>query len=326
MKEKISHLFIIDPIEKLDLALDTSFKLMKELCLKNHQVYIGESSDMYWVNGKSEGEVRARKVTFTEGGSDLGINTDSKKAFSLGSFKGIHMRKDPPYDMDYIGITWMLDTVRDKSRIYNSPEALRSLNEKLSIFKFPKYSSTGIFSANSKLLLEYLKKDLDGDGILKPIDLYGGRGVQRLLLNESNEAEILSILEDETSDGASFRLLQKFDKGVFEGEIRAFSIGGKSIAYCLKKPKKGNFLANTREGATLETYIPSKALRSKVDELSKLLLEHGVFLVGFDVISDHISEINITSPRLLQGNDDKNNYFLEMAEWIEEDIKKHLSI
>lgn len=314
------NLFIIDPVDQLDLKLDTSFRTMAALFNHDQKVWLCFPADLVWQQGKLQAECYARQVSFKGKEALEGYSLAEPVRMSLADFEQIHMRKEPPFDSRYLAITWMLDSVADDVRVYNHPKALQSLNEKVSILKFAKFSNTGLLSTSAEHLADYLESELAGDGIIKPLDLYGGRGVTRIQ-SKSYESrnQLVAALKEHTQDDTDFRLLQKFDQGIYEGEVRAFSIGGKSIAYCLKKPSKENYLATTREGATLEQYDPSPELRAKVDELSKWLVGHGVYFAGFDLISGHVSEINITSPRLLSAPGDSTDYFKTIAEWVIQD-------
>lgn len=310
------HLFIIDPIENLTLELDTSFRTMAALYREGQKVFISFPSGLIWQQGRLKAEAYARPVTFKDGRlQDYQLGEPVR--MGLADFELIHMRKEPPFDARYLAITWMLDTVAEDVRIYNHPKALQTLNEKVSILKFAEFSSTGLLSASAEQLAEYLVDELAGDGIIKPLDLYGGRGVTRIQAKSfSDRAALVAALKEHTAEDTDFRLLQKFDEGIYKGEVRAFSIGGKSIAYCLKKPAGQNYLATTREGATLEPYTPSAKEREQVDKLSKWLVGYGVNFAGFDLISGNVSEINITSPRLLAAPGDDTDYFKQIADWV----------
>lgn len=317
------HLFIIDPIKSLNFALDTSLRLCRELAKIGDLVYVAEPKDLFWINAEPSAAVSAQRIAFKDKSLEA-LELHIFQVMLLTDFSAIHMRKDPPFDMEYINVTWLLDSAKQKVRIYNAPQALRGLNEKLSIYLFPQESKKAIYSSNVEQLFDYLENHLGGDGILKPIHLYGGYGIIRLNLHEkaASRTSILNILKQETENGKIFRLLQAFDPKVYDGEIRAFSVGGQALAYCLKRPPATNFLANTRTGATLESYTPTPQIEARVNRVATSLVNMGVYFVGFDLIDGHISEINITSPRLLASSDDQTNYFESMVQWIDGDLKK----
>lgn len=320
-KTKI-HLFVMDPIKNLNLELDTSLRLCQALTNLNQKVYFTEPKDLYWIKGQKSAEALVTPITF-ESASINSVKLGDPTSLALSDSDAIYMRKDPPFDMDYITTTWLLESAEKYSKIYNHPNSLRSLNEKLSIYLFPKDSKKAITTSNPEKLYQYLVNELDGDGILKPLNLFGGRGITRLNTHDNSDvSNIMDILKEETQDGTTPKILQKFDEKVFEGEVRAFTLFGKAIAWCIKKPMEKNFLANTRAGATLHKYTPTPEVKNRVEKISQELLRQGVSFVGFDLIDDHISEINVTSPRLLQGSDDSKDYFPEMAQAILEDLTK----
>lgn len=308
----VNHLFIIDPLASLNLALDSSLRMMFSLFKKGHSIWVCEPRQLYWVAPNVVAACRAIPLSFSNKAQHP--ESGAEETCSLTRFQAIHMRKDPPYDLDYITTTWLLDSAAKTAKIYNDPNALRTYNEKLLIFKFPQHSKPALYSANIDNIVGFIKETANGDGILKPLHLFGGRGVQRLLLkNDRDETTVRKLLTDETSGGTSARLIQPFDSSIFSGEVRVFTAFGVPLAWCLKKPAAGEYLANTRTGATLHRYEPSANDVARVSEVAAALNKLGMPIVGFDMIGGFISEVNITSPRLLQAPEDTENYYEIMA-------------
>jgi len=317
---KIHHLFVIDPIENLNLKLDSSLRVARALCNIGHLAYICTPGQLEWLSRESCAAAFAQELAFPDGDINS-LRISPARRLRLDFFQAIHMRKDPPYDMNYIATTWLLDSAVARGvKVYNAPEALRNLNEKLSIFKFPETIRDGLASSDPQQLLQFIKESANGDAVLKPLTLYGGRGVLRLNLLQQKEEQVLHILREETQNGQDMRLLQPFDQRIFQGEVRAFSVNGKALGWCLKKPHEDNFLANTRSGATLESYQPRADEVALVEKVAQALVDEGVYFVGFDIIGNFISEINITSPRLLHGPDDTRDYYKEIAAEVAHDL------
>lgn len=316
----VNHLFIIDPLPSLNLALDSSLRMMFALTRHSgHTIWICEAKSLFWHSGDREAACSASRLSFGKGPEEPRIEETVKKP--VGFFRAIHMRKDPPYDLDYITITWMLDSAPSSTRIYNRPEALRSYNEKLLLFKFPEQVKPALFSANIDDLITFIKESANGDGIVKPLHLFGGRDVERVLAkNPDEEAAARTVLAAQTQHGKSARLVQPFDKEIYRGEVRVFTAFGEIIAWCLKKPADGQYLANTRMGATLHPYTPDPAEAERVRVVAAELCKMGMPIVGFDVIGGYISEMNITSPRLLQAPEDNGNYYEKMADLFSKDL------
>lgn len=320
----MNHLFVLDPISQLNLTLDSSLRMAEALIQLGHQCFVTHLPDLYWHKGPGAGgAARCHQLSFRgQVHHHESVTLGPQVHKELRFFQAIHMRKDPPYDLDYIAATWVLDSHGSSTKIYNDPKALRSLNEKLSIFLFPNESRDALLSHHSEQLLEFIEKTPHQDGIIKPLDLFGGRGVQRLNLKADGmtRAKALEILRTETQNGRSARLVQAFDPAIFEGEVRAFAVCGEPLSWCLKKPAVGQFIATTRAGATLTPYHPTPAEIERVRRVSKGLLERGVNVVGFDIIGGYISEINLTSPRLLVGDGDETNYYSLFAQRIHQDL------
>ena len=312
------HLFITDPLEKLNLNLDSSLRIAHQLCFRGHHCFLAHAEDFFWDSRESSASAFVKRIAFCEEKIEDLFLGDRQKAL-LGSFSGIHIRKEPPLDTSYITLTWMLDSAIECAKIFNLPSALRKYNEKLVIFQFPEFCKPAIVSNDPRKLLNFIKDRCGGDAVIKPLDGFGGRGIYRLNLRHSREADVESHLTTMTNGSRLHHLVQAFDSAIFDGEIRAFTVGGKAICWALKKPSKGNFLANTSEGATIHPFSPPNLLQTKIDSVAKSLYENGIAFAGFDIIGESISEINITSPRLLHPSKDGHNYYSEIAQWIEDE-------
>ena len=313
---KYNHLFIIDPIETLNLELDTTLRYAHQLQLLGDSVSFATPDNLSLSSkcGATCLASEAKSLDITQNSLSLG----EVKGMNLKDFSAIHMRKDPPFDMDYVSWTWILDVVAKDVPVFNHPESLRNFNEKLSILSFPEYIDPVLISSQSVEIIKFIRNTPLARGIIKPLDLFGGRGVSKIDLNEPNsEDKATDLINDITNSGNRLILAQPFNEEIKNGEIRAFSAFGQPLAWCLKRPKPGSYLANTREGAILEEFQPPSEIVEMVKSVSMDLLEKQIYFVGFDIIGDRISELNITSPRLLlAGNDldSENEIYLQMAE------------
>jgi glutathione synthase len=310
------HLFILDPMARLNFALDSSLQMALALRARGHRVYQTESQMLTWHKDKPSAQARTSEMTFLDS-TTASVQLGAATVMLLADFQGIHMRKEPPFNMDYIATTWLLDSAAKTTWIFNDPSALRSINEKLSLYLFPYASKAAIVSSNCSDLLGFYQDQSDRDAIVKPLDLFGGRGIFRLNRPKTEDAQALRDLEAATENGAVPRLMQRFDPRIFEGEVRVFTLGGEALSWCLKIPSPGNFLANTARGAVLKKYTPTPTLKNMIERVAQDLCTRGIFLAGFDVIGDKISEINVTSPRLLRGEGDDEDYYSKIADWLE---------
>jgi len=318
-----THLFVMDPIENLNLKLDSSLRMAESLTKAGHTCFITSPKQisLHQSMQSNDASANVRELAFpTRSLEQMQISDiESRK---LRSFSAIHMRKDPPFDMAYVASTWLLEKARGYAKVYNDPEALRRWNEKLLIFEFPEYTNPGLVSSDARELLDFAKYHANNDAIIKPLDLFGGRGVMRVNLKENSESELEKTLKKETEDGDSWRLIQAFDKAIFDGEIRVFTAGGQPLAWSLKVPSKGQYLANTGAGARVEPYTPSQTEIIMVETISKALLTKGIFLTGFDIIGGKVSEINITSPRMLIAGEKLHSYYDKFAELVTRDLHR----
>lgn len=321
------HLFLIDPLETLNIPLDSSLRMMFELAALGHRVYVCEPRHLTR-STLTGSQAVTRELHFREKATDFAVGKAT--VFALSAFSAVHMRKDPPYDLDYVATTWLLDPAARVTKVYNHPEALRRYNEKLAIFEFPSDIQPAFVSSDPRALLDFIASECHGDAVLKPLTLFGGRGVLRLQLegpgrsgNEWVSRDVLlASLQKETEEGQHLRLVQPFDAAIFEGEVRVFTAFGEPLAWCLKRPAPGQFLANTRAGAELEAYTPSPAEEARVRRIAQTLLKDGVFFIGFDLIGGFVSEINLTSPRLLQAPGQKGSPYKRIAELVVRDSSR----
>lgn len=321
------HLFVIDPIEKLNLKLDSSLRLAYALSKKQHPCFITTPSELYLRSSddqtKTLAKVKAKPIRFN---SELdSLEVDKALDEDLHSFQAVHIRKDPPFDMNYIAMTWVIDQVRGKAAIFNDTHALRNWNEKLIITRYPKDTQAVLYSCQSDDIERFVEEKCQGDAIFKPLDLYGGLGIERLKASEKTASELRRFIDEHTQASTQHRLVQPFNPSIHEGEVRVFCAGGTPIAWCLKKPRQGEFMANTRLGAELIDYKPSKEETTRVERIAKDLTHEGIFLTGFDLIGGYVSEINITSPRLLSVGPNEKEIYEQLADLICEQTEKVLS-
>jgi glutathione synthase len=303
----MKHLFIIDQPQALNIEIDTSLQLALAFIEQGDQVYFAFPHELAWQTGSTSPLVFYRQG---ECGKGRCISFASKEQqAALGDFDAIHMRKDPPFDINYINLTWMLDTARKDAVLINDSHALRDINEKFSILQYSDLAIPSLVSSSSSALFDFFKNHTTGKAVLKPLDLYGGRGV--ILLESDGTAEqdlaVTKTITQETGGNSCYRMIQPFLEEIYTGEVRCFAAGGEPVAWTRKIPAKGTFMATTRMGATSQEYEPTATEVEKLRKLSQSLLQKGVSLVGYDLIAGKVSEINITSPRLLAPS----NQFVE---------------
>ena len=311
------HLFITDPIENLNQELDTSLKLAKNLYSRGHLVAFATQNSISLCNNGPF--VASQKV------DSWPISTLSQPhiftATPLRDFDAIHFRTDPPTNENYWVSTWILSQVPATTLIFNKPTALRDLNEKLLILNYPEDSAPALLSSNPAQIKKFIESQCYRYAIAKPLTLFGGKGV--VALDFRTKKGLSEAIKSVTTNGTELRLFQPFNESIFSGEVRAFAVGGKCISWCLKLPQPGSFLANTGAGATIENYQPTASLNQRLDRIAEDLMKKGVYYIGFDIIGDLVSEINITSPRLLTTKPEEMEAFLRLTESVEDLVTKN---
>lgn len=300
MKQK--HLFIIDPPDKVTLPINTSVRLACELHKQGAEVYSAGIADLFSCD---EAQARCRRMTFTSATHTSIVMGSRVEVRALADFAAVHMRKDPPFDLAYITATWHLD--RAGTQVFNRPQALRDYNEKMAVLHFPAQTVKSLVSADIEQLLIFISQELQGNAIIKPLLRHGGQGVFRVQLDVLGEQEARRKITTAQQEQGTTLLVQQFREEVLQGEVRCFCAFGEPVAWCLKVPAEGNFLANTTQGAKLLPYQPSTTEITTSTTVAQHLLQDGVYFIGFDMIAGLITEINLTSPRLLlspQSSDD----------------------
>ena len=298
------QLFIIDPPEAKTLPINTSIKLAFALHQRGVAVYSAGIGDLF---GSSERQTQCRCRRMTFAGSDpTDVVIDQQaEVRALADFAAVHMRKDPPFDLAYITATWHLD--RAGTQVFNRPQALRDYNEKMAVLHFPEQTVKSLVSSDVEQLTAFIEQELQGNAIVKPLLRHGGQGVFRM------QGEARAKLVAAQQEHGKTLLVQQFREEVWQGEVRCFCAFGEPVAWCLKVPAAGNFLANTAQGAKLKTHHPSTAETEVARTVAQRLWQDGVCFIGFDMIAGLITEINITSPRLLLPPASQDDPYADIA-------------
>ena len=281
-------LFILDPLDKLKSYKDTSLAIMREAAARGHTLYVCEQHDVMLRFDVIKFVVK--RFTFSQDGS---YQIDQPSEVLAKLFDAILMRKDPPFDNEYLYSTYLLELAASQgARVINNPTAVRSWNEKLSIAKFPQFAPQFLVTSNSDLIRDFLSDHQDI--IIKPLDGMGGSGIFRLTKTDPN---IGVILETATQFGRQTIMAQRYLPAILQGDKRIIIINGKPLPYALARiPKAGETRGNLAAGGTgVAQPLTSRDLEIATT-VGKTLKTEGLFLVGLDVIGEHLTEINVTSP------------------------------
>jgi len=280
-------LFILDPIAQLKTAKDSSLAMMREADRRGHELFVSRQHDLFLRGAVAR--VNAKQFNFTAQGYEL---TEAAE-YSPADFSAIIMRKDPPFDNEYLYSTYLLEIAAEQgARVYNNPAAIRNWNEKLSVTRFPQFAPEFLVSADNALIRSFLASHQDI--VVKPLDGMGGSSIFRLTESDPN---ISVILETITEFGRRTIMAQRYLSAILQGDKRIIVIDGVPVGYALARiPKLGETRGNLAAGGS-GVAQPLSARDFEIgNTVGKTLKQHGLFLVGLDVIGEHLTEINVTSP------------------------------
>jgi glutathione synthase len=307
---------IMDPIESINIAKDSSFAMMLAARRRGWTIHYMMQHELF-----SDGNTsRARSAIITPVDDPAQwYEVLSRQEIQLSSLNAILMRKDPPYDIEYITTTWLLDQAeREGSLIVNRPSSLRDANEKLFITRFPQCCAPLLVCRDSDRLRDFT--ELQGDVVLKPLDSMGGHSIFRIRPDDPNLSVILELMTDR---GRKTIMAQKFIPEISAGDKRILLVDGEAVPYALARiPAKGEFRGNLVAGATGVGVELSDRDRWICEQVSPALKEMGILFAGIDVIGDYLSEINITSPTCIRELD--HLYNLDIASQLLDAIEARL--
>jgi len=280
--------FVMDPVEKLFYAEDTSISIMEEAQKRGHRIYYFEPHQLFFRNQNLHAHVRLVNASLANG-----VQVLSEKMFDLKKLDVVFNRKDPPFDLSYLYLTQMLEFLEPEVFVINSPRGLRKANEKLYIFEFARWIPPTIVSKNP-FEIERFQKEKSFDLILKPLDQKGGAGIYLLPQNSKYRTRILS---QATSMGTKWIMAQKFLKeNVTKGDKRILLLNGKPLGQFRRIPKRGEFRSNLSLGGRTARASLTPREHHLIRSLRPQLLRDGLYFVGLDVINGYLVEINVTSP------------------------------
>jgi len=297
----MKHILFIDPLEKLNPKKDTSLMMAATMKAKGVEVRLLFEKDFYLSNKMNpEFLVYDFAAEFYEDGCYLKtFELKKSELMTVERDDVLHMRIDPPFDTRYLRYLWMLRFYQEKGiRVVNSPDGILKFNEKLHAYAQPSSLATYVGSSVDEFLkfAELMKKENTTELILKPLDLYQGIGVEKI---DILRKDLKEKFQSKVTENNGPVVAQPFCKDVVNGEIRALYFKGIELGSILKVPKSGEFLANIAQGAAFHPIQLSPKVKDECNRICNELLRDGVDFVAFDIMGEHVSEINITCPGLL---------------------------
>jgi len=276
--------------------------MMRAARKRGHAVWVCEQEGVYWKSNLVQ--ARATRISLTDNDEDWYRRHESEER-SLAAFGAVLMRKDPPFDLEYVVSTWLLSAAaRQGARVFNAPDAIRDHNEKLAIAEFAAFVAPTLVARDAERIQAFI--DEQRDVVVKRLDVMGGENIFRVRADDPNRNVIVETM---SQGGSRTVMAQRFIPQIAEGDKRVLIIGGKPVPHCLARiPKAGESRGNLAAGARGVAQPLSARHREIAEALGPTLAKRGLLLVGLDVIGDWLTEINVTSPTCFREIQDQTGF------------------
>ncbi len=285
-------LFIMDPLDRINVAGDSTYMLMRETTSRGFGAAWCTPADLYCLEGRVGARVQEVRTTAEPPHFHRGPVSD----VWLGDFDVVWSRKDPPFDMEYVFSTYLLEMAPAHTLVLNRPASVRSRNEKLYAQLYADLGPPTLISRDAARIVAFAESCPDRV-VLKPWDGNGGRGV---LVSASSDRNLRAMIELLTQDGRVAILAQAYVPGIAEGDKRILLIEGEPVGAMLRVPGPKDHRGNMHVGASVVATTLSAADRAICARLGPGLKAEGLLFVGIDVIGGRLTEINVTSPTGIQ--------------------------
>jgi glutathione synthase len=288
---------VMDPIHQVKIHKDTSFAMLLEAQSRGYALYYMEMNDLYLRDGRTFARLRRLCV---ERHATAWFSFAGEEDAPLDTLDVILMRKDPPFDQEYIYATYLLECAESRGvHVVNKPRSLRDANEKLFTAWFTQCCAPTLVAREAGKLREFLQEQ--GEIVLKPLDGMGGASIFRVAERDPN---LSVILETMTQYNRRFVMAQRYLPEIVDGDKRILIIDGEAVPYALARiPAHGESRGNLAAGGRAEGRPLTERDRWIVSQVGPALRERGLAFVGLDVIGDYLTEVNVTSPTCVQELD-----------------------
>ena len=294
--------FVLDPLEGIKSYKDSSYAMMEEAARRGHGLFVLHQEGLLCRDGQVRANVWPIELT-ADPYAWYRLGEPAERL--LSEFDAVLMRKDPPFDMEYVYSTYLLELAqRQGAHVINRPAALRDYNEKFSITRFTQFTVPTLVTRLETELRAFLAEQ--GDIVLKPLDGMGGASVFRLHRNDPNIGVVIETL---THYGRRTIMAQRYIPEIVHGDKRILLIDGKPAPFALARiPKPGETRGNLAAGGRGVAQPLSSRDREIAETVGAALREDGLLLVGLDVIGDYLTEINVTSPTGMREIHDQTGF------------------
>jgi len=313
----ISAGVVMDPIGSIKVQKDTTFAMLLEGQRRGWRMHYMEPRDLYLRNGVPHAV--SRNITVRDDPDDW-FDLDEPREIRLGDLDTILMRRDPPFNIQYIADTYLLEhAMAEGVLVVNNPRSLRDANEKMFTGWFPQCCAPTLVSRDAEQLKAFLAEH--GEVVFKPLDGMGGASIFRVVDGDLNTNVILETLIE---NGFNYVMAQRFIPEIKDGDKRILLIDGEAVPHALARiPAKGEFRGNLAVGATSKGVDLSDRDVWLCEQVAPVLREKGLIFTGLDVIGDYITEINVTSPTCIRELD--AIYDINIAGQLFDNIESRLS-
>ncbi|WP_295164072.1 glutathione synthase [uncultured Buchnera sp.] len=300
-KKNLKIGIVMDPIKSINIKKDSSFAILLEAQKRKHEIYYMEMNDLYLRKGKSYATTKLMEV---QKNKENHFKFIQKKDIALNELDAILMRKDPPFNTEFIYATYILERAEEQGvLVINKPNSLRDCNEKIFISWFSKFTTDTLVTRKLSKIYDFWKEK--NDIILKPLDSMGGKNIFRVKKNDPNFSVIVETL---TNYEKKYCMIQTYLPEVKFGDKRILIVNGKIIPWSLTRiPKYGETRANLAVGGEGKVQKLSDKDWKIANYLAPILKKRGLILVGLDVIGNNLTEINVTSPTCICEIEEKKN-------------------
>lgn len=292
---------VMDPIAAITPYKDTTLAMLLEATRRGCEIHYFEMGDLFVRDGVAHGHSRPLEV-FDD--NDDWYRLGDGETMALGELDCILMRKDPPFDMEFVYATYILERAENTGTlVVNRCAALRDVNEKMAINRFAHLCAPTLVSRDMATLRAFI--DEQRDAVIKPLDGMGGSRIFRVQAGDGNTSVVLEVL---TEYGSRYAMAQGYVPAILEGDKRILLIDGEPVEYCLARiPKDGELRGNIAAGGRGEGRPLSDSDRRICAEIGPYAREMGLLFVGLDVIGDKLTEINVTSPTCVRELEQQYN-------------------
>jgi len=294
--DKLKIGFLMDPIENINLETDTTFVIMLEAQRRKHEICCFTPPDVWVEDGKPKASISSAKVRWPSSSRSTHYTLQPPKDTFLEKLDIVFNRVDPPYSIEYVTALQVLGLVPAPTVVVNRPRGVLLANEKILAMHFHEFMPPTMVTADKEKLMNFLKK-CGGKMILKPLEGFGGEGV---LLVEKDHTNTGSIIQSMTGGGRKPVVAQKYLPVEKDGDKRIILLAGEPVGAVLRMPPKGDIRANLHSGGkAVKTTITARD-REICDAVGPFLRREGLYIAGLDIIAGKLTELNVTSPTLVQ--------------------------